>query len=124
MSNNNNGLWLALVGLGVIADRPGIPQVPPGVGALWIATDTGNVSAWNGSAWSNISNTTAGGGTSGSVGVAFAALPSAPFIGQTAFVTDLSATALGGNAAGAGSGKALVAWDGAHWKVGGGATLT
>lgn len=122
--NNNNGLWLQLVGTGLIADRPNIPTPPPGVGCFWIATDTGNISAWNGSAWSNIGSTTAGGGASGSLGVAFAALPAAPFVGQTAFVTDLAATALGGNAAGGGALKASVAWDGTHWKVGGGATLT
>lgn len=121
MSNNNNGLWLALVGLGVIADRPQIPVVPAGVGAFWIATDTGNISAWNGTAWSNV---TGSGAASGSLGVTFANLPAAPFIGQTAFVTNLAATVLGGNAAGGGTGKAVVAWDGTNWKVGGGATLT
>lgn len=123
MSNNNNGLWLGLIGLGVIADRPSIPTPPPGVGTFWFATDTGAVSAWNG-AWHDIANVNAGGSPSGSLGVAFAALPAAPFIGQTAFVTDLVSSVLGANGAAGGAHKALVAWDGTHWVVGGGATLT
>lgn len=118
MSPRNAALWLALVQEGLAADIPTIPQVPPNCGAFYIASDTGQVFLWNGSAWSNF------GQVGATTGVLFAALPAAPFIGQTAFVTDLAATVLGGNAAGAGTGKALVAWDGTHWKVGGGATLT
>lgn len=118
MSNNNNGLWLALVGVGVIADRPVIPNVPHGVGSFWIATDTGNVSAWNGTAWSNVTGSAA---PSGSAGVLFAALPATPFVGQSAYVTNLTDNTVGATAAGAGTAKGLVVYDGTNWIVGGAA---
>lgn len=118
MAVKNAALWLALIQEGLAADRPTVPNLPPNTGGFYIATDTGVISVWSNAQWNAL------GQTGGTTGVAFAALPAAPYIGQTAFVTDLSATALGGNAAGGGTGKALVAWNGTHWVVGGGATLT
>lgn len=118
MAPRNAALWLALIQEGLAADRPLVPNLPPNTGGFYIATDTGAVTIWNGSAWAAF-------GTVGdTTGVAFAALPAAPFIGQTAFITDAASTVLGANAAGGGAGKVLVSWDGAHWRVGGGATLT
>lgn len=116
MSNNNNGLWLQLVGTGVAADRPNIPTPPPGVGCFWIATDTGDISVWNGSAWTTI------GSTSGVVRIktyTFAQLPAAPVEGQAAFVSDSNVSTIGDTVAGGGADKVFAIYDGANWIVGG-----
>lgn len=118
MSPRNAGLWLALIQEGLAADRPTIPNLPPNTGGFYIATDTGVISVWSNAQWN------AFGQTGSTTGVTFAALPASPYIGQVAFITDAASTVLGANAAGAGAGKVLVAWNGTHWVVGGGATLS
>lgn len=118
MSNNNNGLWLGLVGLGVIADRPNIPTPPPGVGQFYIATDTGTLTVWNGSAWVDIATFAPAGAVSA---VAFTELPATPAAGNIAYVDDLADNTVGATAAGAGTDSGLVVYDGANWIVGGAA---
>lgn len=39
------------IGRGVFASRPTTPNIPAGATAVYVATDTGAIYAWNGSAW-------------------------------------------------------------------------
>lgn len=43
------------LGFGVIASRPSSLTLATGVAGYWYATDTGILSVWNGSAWTNVS---------------------------------------------------------------------
>jgi hypothetical protein len=43
------------IGVGLLAARPVTPNVAPGVGAQYYATDTASFSIWNGSAWTALS---------------------------------------------------------------------
>jgi hypothetical protein len=58
-----SGALIDYLGQGPIAARPASPTLATGVLGLWYATDTGALSAWNGSAWATISA-----GSGGSIG--------------------------------------------------------
>jgi hypothetical protein len=52
MANNS---WAALVTQGTAANRPTNPDITPGTGNLYIATDTGVVSIFAAGVWSDVS---------------------------------------------------------------------
>jgi hypothetical protein len=49
------------LGRGLASARPVTPNVPAGVSALYFSTDTGILSAWDGSGWVNVTPTGGGG---------------------------------------------------------------
>ena len=64
-----SGLITEYLGSGVIASRPATPTLHTASLGLWYATDTGALSAWDGTTWTNI---TSGGGVGDVVGPASA----------------------------------------------------
>lgn len=60
MTRNTSGLWLDLCMSGVAADRPNIPSPVPQTFQLYHATDTGDISLWDGGAWSLIGSSNGG----------------------------------------------------------------
>lgn len=58
-----SGRLIDYLGTGVIASRPATPVLHTGTLGLWFATDTGILSAWDGSTWEDIGGGGGGGGT-------------------------------------------------------------
>src|SRR4051812_4466090 len=56
-----SGLVTEYLGAGLLAARPATPSVGPGVLALYYATDTPGMWAWNGSAWTSVTGSGGGG---------------------------------------------------------------
>ncbi len=117
-----NNLWLELCMSDVIANRPGVPEIPAGTFCMFYATDTHALSIYAGGAWADIIAgvapfqlpvMTVSGGTHN--------LPAAASgnKGQAAFVTDLNDIHIGATAAHGSTGAGIVVSNGTNWIVGG-----
>lgn len=115
-----NSGWSQLFMSGAAASRPLVVDYDgEAIGALYYATDTGVISVYVNGAWRVFPGMTVGKVSLGSV--AFASLPSSPSAGDMAYCNDLSDGTVGATAAGGGTAKGVVVYDGTNWIVGGAA---
>lgn len=107
--------WVGVMQFGTAASRPLAAAMPSYHAAAYYATDTGKWSFFNGTAWVESP-------TFASVvlyPVTYANRPTSPTTGQLAYFTDLGSHTIGDTAAGGGTDKAICAYDGTNWIVGG-----